>query len=195
MKSICLAGVEHGGPNYGRPVYYDELEDDMTHVVSAGDKGYPVRCLTVVERFPSTVYGSNDLGELLDFIGYAGEAKANALETIEAYNRMCEAGSDSDFGKDPKCMIPINKPPYYGCVSVNEKKSHAKVGLNTLAGIVTDLNFNVLDENQKPIIGLYVSGNTLGQRFGTNYATPCAGSSIGSAMTNGYVLAETLSKL
>jgi predicted oxidoreductase len=73
-----------------------------------------------------------------------------------------------------------------------EKRSHAKVGLNTLAGMVTDLRFNVLDAEGDPIPGLYVAGNTLGQRFGTNYATPCAGSSIGSAMTNGFVLAETL---
>jgi hypothetical protein len=37
MQSICLAGVEHGGPNYGRPCYYDELEDDMSHVVEPGN--------------------------------------------------------------------------------------------------------------------------------------------------------------
>ena len=194
MKSICLAGVEHGGPNYGRPCYYDELEQDMSHVVDAGREGYPVRCCTVVERMPTTVYGSNDLAELLDFIGYTGKAKEAALESIARYNELCYKGADEDFGKDKKAMIPIDRPPFYACVTNFEKRSHAKVGLNTLAGVVTDLDFNVLDAEGEPIPGLYVAGNTLGQRFGTNYATPCAGSSIGSAMTNGFVLAETLAK-
>ncbi|MCF0121592.1 MAG: FAD-binding protein, partial [Oscillospiraceae bacterium] len=192
MKSICIAGVEHGGPNYGRPCYYDELEEDMSHVLGSGAEGYPVRCCTVVERFKSPVYGSDDLGELLDFIGYEGEAKQKALEEIANYNKLCYEKCDTDFGKDVKALIPIDKPPFYACKTDFKKRSHAKVGLNTLAGLVTDTDFNVLDEHGEPIKGLYVAGNTLGQRFGTGYATPCAGSSIGSAMTNGFVLAEKL---
>jgi hypothetical protein len=105
---------------------------------------------------------------------------------------MCYVERDTDFGKDPKALVPIDKPPYFACVSMNEQKSHAKVGLNTLAGVMTDIDFNVLDAEGKPIRGLYVAGNTLGQRFGISYVTPCAGSSIGAAMTNGFYLAEIL---
>lgn len=192
MKSICVAGVEHGGPNFGRPCYYDELEEDMEKVVAAGQKGYGVRCCTVVERMRTTVYGSNDLRELLGFIGYEGESLESALRAIQRYNDMCYVERDTDFGKDPMALIPIDQPPYYACVSMNEQKSHAKVGLNTLAGVMTDVDFNVLDADSKPIKGLYVAGNTLGQRFGISYITPCAGSSIGAAMTNGFFLAEIL---
>lgn len=192
MKSVCLAGIEHGGPNYGRPCYYDELEEDMSRVLDAGPSGYGVRCCTVVERMLTTVYGSNDLRTLLGYIGYEGEALETALEAIGRYNELCYAGRDTDFGKDAKAMIPIDTPPYYACAARHEQRSHAKVGLNTLAGVMTDIDFSVLDDSGNPIKGLYVAGNTLGQRFGISYGTPCAGSSIGSAMTNGFFLAELL---
>lgn len=192
MKSICLAGLEHGGPNYGRPCYYDELEEDMDHVLAAGAEGFGVRCCTVVERMLTTVYGSDDLRELLGFIGYEGTALETALKAIKRYNDMCYSNRDTDFGKDSTVLIPVDKPPYYACVNQHEQRSHAKVGLNTLAGIMTDIDFNVLNAAYQPIKGLYVAGNTLGQRFGISYVTPCAGSSIGAAMTNGYFLAEIL---
>jgi hypothetical protein len=105
---------------------------------------------------------------------------------------MCYQSRDTDFGKDKRALVPIDRPPFYACASMNEKKSHARVGLNTLAGVMTDIDFNVLDGTGTPIRGLYVAGNTLGQRFGISYVTPCAGSSIGSAMTNGFFLAELL---
>jgi hypothetical protein len=192
MKSVCAAGLEHHGPSYGRPCWYDELEEDMAKVLPAGREGYGVRCCTVVERMTTTVYGSDDLRDLLRMIGYDGEALETALKSIQRYNALCNKKRDTDFGKDPKALIPIDKPPYYACVSLNEQKSHAKVGLNTLAGVMTDIDFNVLDTEGKPIRNLYVAGNTLGQRFGISYVTPCAGSSIGSAMTNGFFLAELL---
>ena len=192
MKSVCLAGVEHGGPNYGRPCYYDELEEDMKMAAAAGADGFGVRCCTVVERMLTTVYGANDLRTLLGYIGYEGEALENALKAIARYNEMCYQKRDTDFGKDAKALVPIDTPPFYACASLNEKKSHARVGLNTLAGVMTDTDFNVLDDKGAPIRGLYVAGNTLGQRFGISYVTPCAGSSIGSAMTNGFFLAEIL---
>ena len=192
MNSICTAGVEHGGPNYGRPCYYDELEEDMSKVLATGAEGYGVRCCTVVERMLTIVYGSNDLRELLSFIGYEGDALETALKSINRYNELCYKQRDEDFGKDTKALIPIDKPPYYACSSQNEKRGHARVGLNTLAGVMTDIDFNVTNAEGKPIKGLYVAGNTLGQRFGVNYVTPCAGSSIGAAMTNGFFLAEIL---
>ncbi len=32
MKSVEISGLEHGGPNYGRPVYYEDMEADMKKV-------------------------------------------------------------------------------------------------------------------------------------------------------------------
>ena len=40
MKSVEIAGLEHGGPNYGRPVYYEDTEEDMKKVLGTGAKGW-----------------------------------------------------------------------------------------------------------------------------------------------------------
>ena len=58
----------------------------------------------------------------------------------------------------------------------------------SLCGLVTNDDLNVLGSDLKtPIKGLYAVGNCLGQRFGNAYSTPAAGSSIGMALTHGYV--------
>lgn len=192
MQSVCAAGIEHGGPNYGRPVYYDEMEEDMDKVLGAGAEGYSVRGCTVIERNSAVVYGANTLEELADMLGYAGEAKETFLASIAHYNELCAAGCDSDYGKDANCMIPVNEAPFYGVKGSNASAGSA--GLVTLAGVNTDSNMNVLDMNGDPIKGLYVAGNTLGGRYGVGYCTPCAGNSIGMAQTHGYVLGKYLAR-
>ncbi|MDO4546478.1 MAG: FAD-dependent oxidoreductase [Clostridia bacterium] len=193
MQSVCAAGIEHGGPNYGRPVYYEEMEEDMGKVLGTGAEGFSVRGCTVAERNPSVVYGAETLDELADYLGYEGEAKQVFLDSIARYNEMCYAGADTDYGKDANCMIPVDEAPFYGVKGNNNP--NGSVGLVTLAGVNADSNMNVLDMQGNPIKGLYVAGNTLGGRYGTGYCTPCAGNSIGMAQTHGYVLGEYLAKL
>ena len=56
----------------------------------------------------------------------------------------------------------------------------------------SDGSYNVLTAGKQPIPGLYAVGNCCGQRFGVQYHTPTAGNSCGSAMTTGYVAAESV---
>ena len=63
----------------------------------------------------------------------------------------------------------------------------ASAGLVTLAGVVCNEDLEVVDTDNKPIGGLWAAGNCLGGRYGTGYATPFAGNSIGMAMTHGRV--------
>ena len=81
----------------------------------------------------------------------------------------------------------------------NEGKDAARfysAGLVTVAGLVTDDNFNVLREDYTtPVKGLYAAGNCLGQRFGIGYSTPSAGISIGIAMTHGRVAGKYVAAL
>jgi uncharacterized protein with FMN-binding domain len=194
MKNMCAAGLEHGGPNYGRPVYYDEMEEDMAKVLDAGAEGYSVRGCTVIERNASTVYGANDLDTLLGYLGYEGEAKENALASIERYNELCAKGVDEDFGRDTG-LVAIDTPPYYGIKGNNSFSSNG-LGLVTLAGIMTDDHQNVLASDMStPIKGLYVCGNVLGGRYGIGYTTPCAGNSIGWAMASGWAAGHYVAAL
>lgn len=193
MESVVVAGLEHGGPNYGRPVYYEELMEDMGKVLDAGTEGYPVRGCTVAERMAATVYGADTLAELADLLGYEDEAKETFLESIEHYNQLCAEGSDTDYGKDAKALIPVSEGPFYGCIG--EANHNSSPGMVTLCGVITDNSLNVLTKNYEPIPGLYAAGNTLGHRYGLAYSTPTAGNSIGMAMTHGRIAGKTAASL
>jgi len=186
MESVVIAGLEHGGPNFGRPEWLEDMQEDMAKVMDAGAEGYPVRGLMVAEREGATVFGANSLEVLAGYLGYKGELIGTFVESVRRYNELCYKGVDNDFGKDPKAMIPVDEPPFYGCAGANFGGS-AGFGLVTLAGLITDNRLRVLDKAGVPIKGLYVAGNTLGGRYGMGYSTPFAGNSIGMAMTHGWL--------
>jgi len=183
MKSIAVAGVEHGGPNFGRPEWFENMQEDMGKVLAAGAEGYPVRGITIGGEV-QPVYGANTLEQLAGYLGYTGDLVATFLESVRSYNDLCRKGVDTNFGKDNKAMVPVEQPPFYGC-----KNNHAgqKLGMPTLCGLITNNKLCVVDKSSKPIKGLYVAGNTLGGRFGMGYSTPIAGSTIGMAMTHGWL--------
>jgi len=188
MRTVEVAGLEHGGPNYGRPEYFEDTEADMEKVLGTGAEGFEVRGCVIAERSPRTVYGANSLEELAGYMGYTGDLVKTFVASIKRYNELCYAGVDSDFGKDAKAMIPIDEPPFYG--SKSENRGGAMMGLGgmaTLSGLMTDDKLRVLDKDGNPIKGLFVCGNTLGGRYGLGYSTPFAGNSIGMAMTHGWL--------
>lgn len=194
MDSIKVAGLDHGGPNFGRgTVWTADFDEDMAKVIGAGKDGYGVRGITVAERNPGTVYGANTLEELAGYLGYTGDQITTFVASINRYNEMCTAGDDKDYGKDPKALIPIDTAPFYGCVGENTGKM--SIGLVTMAGLVTDNKLNVVDKDGNPIKGLYVAGNTLGGRYGLAYVTPYAGNSVGMALTHGWMAGKFISAL
>lgn len=185
-ETMKNASLDHGAPNYGRPVYYEELIEDMNNVPVGGKDGGQCRTCTIAERMASTVFAANTLEELCDLIGYTGDAKKNLMATVEAYNELCEAGSDTQYGKDAIFMRAIKTPPFYASLSQNGRTANA--GLVTLAGVECSDDLEVLNaETHEPIGGLWAAGNCLGGRYGSGYATPFAGNSIGMAMTHGRV--------
>ena len=184
-ETLKNAGLDHGAPNYGRPVYYEELVEDMNNIELDNPDGGGVRSCTIAERDYNTVYASETLEGALKLAGYEGEALATALEQVEKYNELCKTGKDSQYGKESKYMIPIETPPFYTAPSRNSKTTSS--GLVTLAGVETNDNLQVVNVNGEVIPGLWAAGNCLGERYGNSYATPFAGNSIGMAMTHGRV--------
>lgn len=185
MKSVEIAGLEHGGPNYGRPVYYEDMEEDMGKVMGTGAQGGQVRCCTVAERDGHTLYAANTLEELAGYLGYKGDQVQTFLESVKHYNKLCYAGVDSDYGKDAKAMIPVDEPPFYGCAG--RAMGGMRPSMVTMSGIMTDNKLRALNREGQPIKGLYAAGNTLGGRYGLGYSTPFAGNSIGMALTHGWL--------
>jgi len=102
------------------------------------------------------------------------------LATVARYNELARMGKDLDFGKRPDRLTPIDQPPYY-----------AGKGYYALLAVMGGLNVNTqlqaLDNNWEVIPGLYLAGNTMGNRFSTDYPTMCPGISHGMAIHFGRV--------
>ncbi len=191
LKHISSCGLEHTGPNFGRPEYIMDLMYDME--TGAVDSQISVTGLTTAERMGSGMYKASSLESLGELLGVPDVDKFVA--GVNAYNELCykvQDGTyscDPQFGKGAEAMIPIEGPVYYGTAG-SLGDSGSTPNMVTLAGIVTDKSLNVLDADSAPIPGLYAAGNDLGGRYGTGYATPAAGNSIGMAGTNGRVAGQ-----
>ncbi len=182
FKGVCNSGLEHTGPNGGRPQFYQDMIDGM-NALKPGGRASIIGC-TLAERMHGTVICANTLEELGAMVGYDDEAIANMVASVKRYNELCYAGADTDFGKRACAMIPVDEGPYYACTGSVGSFSAAP-SMVTMSGVMTDERLNVLDLNRNPIPGLYTCGNSLGGRYGTGYSTPCAGTSIGMAGTHG----------
>jgi 3-oxosteroid 1-dehydrogenase len=76
---------------------------------------------------------------------------------------------------------PLDTPPYYATeVFPND--------VGTCGGVVTDQYARVLGEGDRPIPGLYATGNITATVMGRTY--PGAGASISNSMVFGYVAAR-----
>jgi len=131
-----------------------------------------------------------------ELAGKAGIEISAFAQTLGAYNANAKSGTDHDFRKgstaynrfygDPgikpnPCVAPIVQAPFYAVqVHVGD--------LGTYAGIATNGNAQVLDENKRPIPGLYAAGNDALSIMGGNYPGP--GITLGPAMTFGWIAAR-----
>lgn len=192
MDTLSQGALQHGTPDFGRPEYLQQFQEDLSHVVDAGAEGYLVRDLSTSERESFRIYGAETLEQLAAYLGYTGADAENFIASIKRYNDLCHAGKDADFGKDPECMNAIETAPFYA--SKSELRHEKRRGPEPV-GLMTDNDFNVVDDACMPIPGLYAIGNCLGARFGPYYPTPYGGIYIGSAMTHGRVLGKHLAAI
>ncbi len=128
---------------------------------------------------PATVYTGRSPEELVQNAGLTGTTAEHILRGIERYNRFCRQGRDEDFGRDPKLLDPLTDTLFL------QAAEPMSILLVTVGGFVTNEKQQVLDENYCEIAGLYATGNCCGRRFGSQYATPISGVSIGIAVTLG----------
>jgi succinate dehydrogenase/fumarate reductase flavoprotein subunit len=124
---------------------------------------------------------------------------ADGLErTLAAFNVAARRGEDPQFerGSDAyqrfngaaghlpnPCIAPLERPPFYAVRVLPGE-------LGTFAGIATNAQAQVLDNNGVPLPGLYAAGNDAASVMGGTY--PGGGITIGPAMTFGYVAARHL---
>lgn len=188
MQYIQKGGLDHGAPNWGFPEGIEEFKQGVESAdVSKGK--VKVRGLEIANRtmpFMNEIYVGATLEDLFENAGLQGEALTQALESVKRYNEQCAQGVDKDFGKNTDLLIPINEGPFY--MALQRTEYLYGPGLNTLAGLCVNGNYQVLDMNKDKVIPhLYAVGNTMGERYGNAYNCPSAGNNMGNAMTSGRV--------
>ena len=133
------------------------------------------------------VYRADSIAELAEKMGL----DAATLEaTVEKYNADCEAGVDSEFGKDPKYLKPVTGAPYYGVVG-------SSYCYSTCGGLNINTDFQVLKtDGETPIEGLYAVGtDSIGVLFSETKAyVTYGGAAMGWAFTTGRLVGPAIAK-
>jgi 3-oxosteroid 1-dehydrogenase len=116
--------------------------------------------------------------------------------TIAEFSEHAALGTDPAYGRgesaynralgDPNhrvhpCLGPIDQPPFYAVQVVPGD-------IGTCGGLVTDENARVVDGDDRPIEGLYATGNGTATVMGRHYLGP--GASIANTMVFGYLAAR-----
>lgn len=107
----------------------------------------------------------------------AEEAKAS----IERYNELCHNGVDEDFHKMARRLFPLENPPYYAV------KFEPCLMITCHGGPSSDENAHTYTEDGDVIPGLYVAGNTMGDRFAMQKPISICGVSVGLALFYGTI--------
>ncbi|HQQ63020.1 MAG TPA: FAD-binding protein [Pseudomonadales bacterium] len=172
------------------------------HYTLANGRIYPGK-MQPDDRIPEEFRNSDFFikADSLEALAQKTGIDANGLRaSIERFNRFAETGKDEDFQRgetaqdcyysDPETgypnptLAPIREAPFY-CIKIWPGD------LGTKGGLKTDEAARVLDTSDNPIPGLYATGNASGAVMGNSY--PGAGSTLGPAMTFGYLAALDMS--
>ena len=157
---------------------------------------YLFRDLVPTFPFPDSWYANGSVKKawtLADLAGQIGVPSANLVNTVTHFNWLATLGKDSDFHRgdsaydhyytDPavipnSCLGVLWEAPFYALKLMPGD-------LGTKGGMRTDARARVLRPDNTVIPGLYAAGNASAAVMGHSYAG--AGSTIGPAMTFGYV--------
>lgn len=173
-ESAKQASPSHGGYWYNEETL-NETRENMRKAAESGREGFDI-------LRGNKLYAGDTYEQLAENLSLSGEVRENFIRSIERYNELCKQGRDEDFGKDLNLMIALDHPPYYAQIL---RPYSIGMIMDTVGGLLTDENQNVLDDNKDAIPGLIATGNCCGRRFGVQYSTPISGVSIGMAITLG----------
>ncbi len=145
--------------------YKTTPENAETHLQQAIDEGWGCKAGTLAEL--------------------AEKFSLDALEaTVERYNGFCEAGVDSDFGKDAPFLKPVKTAPFYAF-------EYVPSAWGTNGGAKVDSHLRAMDKENNPIPGLYVAGVDQGSAYSVPYYTN-PGASVGLALGSGVAVAKEI---
>jgi len=119
--------------------------------------------------------------EIAEWIGAKPEALRRA---IDEYNRACDQGYDPVFNKRRELLAPLRTPPYYAIRGNSDF-------LDTFGGIKINERMQVVDQEGRPIPGLYAAGVTTGGWEAECYNDVLSGAASGFSVGGGRIAGES----
>ena len=157
--------------------------------------GYSMPDNRLSRRIWDVMVKADSIEELAQKVGLDGK---NLAETVRKNNEYARTGKDPEFHRGESyydryygdartspnpCIAPIAEAPFYALPIYPGD-------IGTKGGIMTDVNGQAVRDNGELIPGLYAVGNSAASVMGSKY--PGAGSTLGPAMTFGYLAARHL---
>lgn len=125
---------------------------------------------------------------LEELIEKTGLPKEDTLASINEYNRICEQGEDTHYGKRKDRLFAVKKGPFYAA------EFTPAVMIAAIGGIQSDEDAHCYDEEGKIIPGLYAAGNVQGNRIAVDYPLTVPGLSHSLALVYGRIAARNAAK-
>lgn len=191
FKQIEYQSSSHAVFDYSKLNKIEQLKTQLESALSAGKDGFSTGKNGIM-------YAANTIEELADILFDSKMAKADFISTVYHYNKLCENGIDTDFGKDKHLLQPIVKAPFFACGQIKDSRNPSGQSMKllvTVSGLMINENQQVVDDDFEPIEGLFATGNCSGGRFGFQYCTSLPGQSISMAHTLGREVGKHLAKL
>ncbi len=110
---------------------------------------------------------------------------ATVQATVDQYNKMCEAGEDTDNGKDAQYLSAIDAGPFYAVKEYDLTRGN-------YGGIETNLAGEVTDKDGNAIPGLYAAGIISSAGFFGDYYPGREALGVGAYM--GFISGENAAK-
>lgn len=192
--------VNLNGERFAREGTSDEV---MCEIVArqAGGTSFRVwddklqQVMLAAEEEASTTPGPK-LSSVSEYTGYdtleeaalsCGVDAEGLKRSVTRWNEMVSLGVDDDFGADLNESLTIDTAPFYIAEGPGNKMA-------LMGGPKINENMQVVNEDGKPIAGLYAGGNCTCGFWGPNYPMRTAQSGIARAFTavSGYVAGKAV---
>lgn len=128
---------------------------------------------------------ADTLDELADLLGFEGADKETFLAQVDTYNTAYDNQRDDEFGKEAYRLSELRTGPFYGAWFGGSL-------LATLQGLRIDEHMRVLDEQSRPIDGLFAVGDCSGSMYANTYPELLAANACGRTLTFGRHVARYL---
>lgn len=200
VQGKCVGIMKNGGSDHAWSIFDANWQTDLVKGLPYGggmfwdtfrpvgtDYNYAVAAIAkTIDKGLSETSMYYKKADTLDDLAKQIEVDPTTFKaTVDRYNKMCASGADTDFYKESHFLTPIAQGPFYA----------VEIGAGLLCvpgGLHISDKFEVLDENDSPIKGLYAIGNCAGDIYAYDYPINVQGNSHGRCLVEGKCLGEDL---